>query len=228
MSVEAKPTDLLVVAAHAPDLRGLRRYLGEDLAGTIRGLHVRCKTVGVGLPASGAGTARRLMQLSPRAVVLVGTCGVYPGLDGWQPCHVAVADGFRLLDHGALGGSAAFSEPMLTELPAHSLLTAGLGAAGKRNHRVQMASPLAYTVDETRALSVPGQLGCWVENLEAFAVAHASHQAELPVSAVLGVSHVVAAHARQDWAQFQRDASAAAAEVLVTWIHNGAPGLPHG
>ena len=57
--------DLLVVAPTAPDLRGLRRHIGEELHGRIRGLTILGKTVGVGMPVAGGATAKRAFQLDP-------------------------------------------------------------------------------------------------------------------------------------------------------------------
>src|SRR3954467_139738 len=51
----ARAADLLVLAAHAPELVGMRATLGTGLAGVIRGMRVVCATVGVGMPVAGAG-----------------------------------------------------------------------------------------------------------------------------------------------------------------------------
>ncbi|MGZ5968256.1 MAG: phosphorylase family protein, partial [Polyangiales bacterium] len=71
--------DLLVLAAYAPELAGMRKNLGDQLYGNVSGVVVSCKAVGVGIPNATAGTTQRLLQLRPRAVVLVGTAGAYPG-----------------------------------------------------------------------------------------------------------------------------------------------------
>src|SRR5207302_928248 len=78
MSVSSRPSgvvDLLVVAAYAPELTGLRRLLGDELYGNVSGVHVAGKSVGIGLANASAGATQRVLQLTPRAVVLVGTCG---------------------------------------------------------------------------------------------------------------------------------------------------------
>ena len=76
MTLEASRTDLLIVAAHAPEMAGLRPWLSDKLIGQIRGLTVRGKAVGIGMASAGPATARGILAVSPRAVLLVGSCGV--------------------------------------------------------------------------------------------------------------------------------------------------------
>ena len=45
---------------------------------------------------------------------------------------------------------------------------------------------------------------------------------------MLGATHMVGSKAREDWAQFERQSTITAAEVVATWVVNGAQGLPHG
>ncbi|MFW5877379.1 MAG: hypothetical protein ACOCXM_11630 [Myxococcota bacterium] len=227
MTSEEERFDVLAVAAHAPDLQGLRRHLGDELRGRVRGLRVIGKAVGLGAAAAGAATMRRIIQTSPRAVVLIGTCGVYPGHPDWQPHDIVVPPSVRLVDHATMTGESTFPEPMWTEMRTHGPLSAGLVATRPRTHQVPVASPLAITVDDRRATGVTPHTGCVVENLEAFSVAHACHLGNIPFAAVLGVTHVVGSHGLEDWRRFGRDAAILAAEVLATWLHAGAQGLPH-
>lgn len=220
--------DVLVVGAHGPDLRGLRHHLGERLDGNIGGLHVTGKTVGVGMAVAGASAAKRVFQLRPRAVVQLATCGIYPGLSDYQPYDVLVASRLRLVDHAVLAGQARWPEPMQEERQPHAMLAAGLAATGGRSHRAAIACTLSITTDDDLAASMPGRTGCHAENLEGFAIAHACHLAEVPFASVLAATHVVGPGAREDWQKFERQATLAAAEVLVRWISNGAQGLPHG
>lgn len=224
--------DLLVVGAHPPELRGLRDRVGDRLDGTVEGLHVSGKTIGVGMGVAGASTAKRVFQLRPRAVVLLGTCGVYPGLSGCQPHDVIVANGVSLLDGGVSEGRSAWPAPMQTELPTNEAISAGLAAAGARVHRLRVGSPLAQTCSETLAgLFGGGASGaksrCGAECLEAFAVAHACHLAEVPFAAALGVTHVAGPKGEQDYARYAKESAVAAADVLFNWVHGGAVGLPH-
>ncbi len=66
-----------MVAAHLPELEGLRKVLGAGLRGQVGALRVAARAVGIGMCASAAGTMAALTEFAPRAVVQVGTCGVY-------------------------------------------------------------------------------------------------------------------------------------------------------
>jgi len=220
--------DVLIFAAHGPDLRGLRPHLGDRMTGNIRGLHVAAKTVGVGMPVAGGSAAKRVFQLLPRAVIHLGTCGIYPGLPEYRPHDVLVAEKLTLIDAGVRFGKSSFPEPMQTTLTCHEMLSAGLASTGQRTHRVTIGSPLATTSDDAWAAEIPSSNGCHAENLEAFAIAHACHLAQIPFTSVLGATHMVGSRAREDWKQFERQSTIAAAEVVATWIVNGAQGLPHG
>src|SRR5690606_23151879 len=90
-------TDLLIVAAHAPEMAGLRPWLSDSLIGQIRGLTVRGKAVGIGMAIAGPATARGILAVSPRAVLLVGSCGVYPNLPQYRPHDVIVARRVQLV-----------------------------------------------------------------------------------------------------------------------------------
>jgi nucleoside phosphorylase len=223
-----RSADLLVVAAHAPEMAGLRPYLSDQLVGSIRGLSVRGKAVGIGMAAAGPATARGILAMQPRAVLLLGSCGVYPNLPQYRPHDVLVASRLQLVSHAVHAGRSEFPGPMETRLEPSQMLGVGLSAAGPRVFVAPVACTMARTVDDTVAASIHPATGCEAENLEAFAVAQACRAAEVPFAAVLGVSNIVGSTGNHDWAQFQRAAVTAAAEVIVTWIQRGAQGLPHG
>ncbi len=220
--------DVLIFAAHGPDLRGLRPHLGDRMSGNLRGLHVAAKTVGVGMAVAGGSAAKRVFQLLPRAVIHLGTCGIYPGLPQYRPHDVLVANKLQLVDSGVASGKAAFPDPMQTSLTCHPMLAAGLAGTGQRTHAIGLGSPLATTIDNDFAGQVPDALGCHAENLEAFAIGHACQLAQVPFTSVLGAAHMVGSGAYDDWLQYEREATIAAAEVIATWIVSGAQGLPHG
>lgn len=228
MESEARPVDVLVLAAHAPDLRGLRRHLGDSLVGEVRGLRILAKTVGLGLPVASASTARRLLLLSPRTVVFVGTCGIYPSLPDVRPHDVIAANAVSLLDHGVLDRTTAFPEPMKTYLPCDPTISATLAASAGRGLVAPVASPLARTMSDELAARIGPTTGCQAENLEAFAIAQACDLAQRPFGILLGVTHIVGTNGERDFRQFERDSGIAACEALVAWVHRGAPGLPHG
>ncbi len=68
---------------------------------------------------------------------------------------------------------------------------------------------------------------CQAEHVEAFGVASACSLARIPFGAVLSVTHVVGSHAKPDFTKHHRDATLAAAECFLSWLHGGAAGLPH-
>lgn len=220
--------DLLIVAAHAPEMAGLRPYLSDRLIGTVRGLRVRGKAVGMGVGASGPATARGILAVYPRAVILIGSCGVYPNLPQYRPHDVLVSSRVQLVSHAVNAGRSEFPGPMQTSQECDPLLGAGLAAGGGRVFMAQVACTLARTTDDTIAASLHPATGCEAENLEAFSVAEACKSAKIPFAAVLGVSNIVGSTGTRDWTQFQRAAVNAAAETIVTWIQRGAQGLPHG
>lgn len=229
MHVEShRDCDLLIVASHAPDMAGLRPYLSDQLIGEVRGIRVRGKAVGLGLAVAGPGTARGILAVEPRAVVLIGSCGVYPNLPQYRPHDVIVSSRVQLVDHSVTAGRSQFPGPMQTSFECNSLLGAGLAAGGGRVYMAPVANPLAKTTDDGVAASIQPSSGCEAENIEAFAVGQACKAAEVPFCAVLGVSNIVGSTGQQDWMQFQRAAVNAAAETIVTWLQRGAQGLPHG
>ncbi len=222
------PVDILLLAAHAPEFVGLRPHIGDQLNGLVRGLYVVAKTIGVGMAVSGAGAANRIHQLNPRAIILIGSCGVYPGPHEYRPLDIVVASRCHLFDPSVAAGKSEFPGPMQTVLDAHPMLSAGLVAtAGPRGRQAPVATTLAITTDDAVARAVHPATGFEGENLELFPVALACRAADVPFAAVLGVTNVVGSAGRGDWHQFQRDAAIAAAELMVAWIQNGAQGLPH-
>jgi len=221
------PVDVLVLAAHGPDLRGLREQLGERLDGHVQRLHVTCKTVGVGMGVAGASAAKRVFQLAPRVVLHLGTCGIYPDLPEYRPYDVLVADRIVLHDHAVASGRATWPDPLQLEFRTDRSLTAALSGVGQRTRAVPVASTLSVTLDQSLAADMPRRTGCHAENLEAFSIAHACHLAEVPFTCVLGATHIIGPGGKEDWRQFERQAAIAAGEVVLTWLHQGAQGLPH-
>jgi nucleoside phosphorylase len=219
--------DVLVLAAHAPEFVGLRPHLGDQLSGIVRGIYVVAKTIGVGMAVSGVGTANRIQQLNPRAIILLGSCGIYPCAVEYRPLDIVIPKSCHLFDPSAAAGKAEFPEPMQTALDAHGPISTALqAAAGPRARQVPVATTLAITVDDLVARAVQPASGFEAENLELFPCALACRAANIPFSAILGVTNMVGSTGRVDWRQFQRDAAVSAADVLMTWLHNGAQGLP--
>jgi nucleoside phosphorylase len=161
-------------------------------------------------------------------VVLLGSCGVYPSGVEYLPLDIVVPSRFHLFDPSVAAGKAEFPDPMQTVLDPHPLLSAGLVAsAGARCRSAPLATTLAITTDDAIARAVHPATGLEAENLELFPVALACRAAEVPFAAVLGVTNMVGSQGRTDWTKYQREAAIAAAEAFLTWVHNGAQGLPH-
>ncbi|HEX7480433.1 MAG TPA: hypothetical protein VF331_21710 [Polyangiales bacterium] len=222
----SKGTDLLVLAAHAPELVGLRGTLGSSLAGVVRGLRVVCATVGVGMPVAGAGAMRQLREVKPRAALLIGSCGVYPKQGEHAPLDLVVPDKIALIDPTVLGGKAAFPAPMQTLIEPDSELCHGLATGEHDVHRGCVATTLSITIDDALASRLGRKSGCQTENLEAFSVALACAAADVPFATVLAVTNSVGSRGRQQWSKHQRKAAEGCGRLVLDWIHRGARGLP--
>lgn len=218
--------DVLLLAAHAPEFVGLRPHIGDALHGTVGELFVVAKTIGVGLAVAGAATANRIQQIRPRAVILLGSCGIYPNARAYRPLDIVIPSRLHLFDATVAAGKAAFPDPMQTAIEPDAALSAGLAEAAPGCHVAPVATTMAITTDDAIARAVHPATGLEAENLELFPVALACRAADLPFSAVLGVTNMVGSSGRVDWRQFQRDPAVAAAEVCVSWLRRGAPGLP--
>jgi nucleoside phosphorylase len=217
--------DVLIVSPHGPELEGLDSVLGHDLSANFQGIEVRAKSVGLGLPGVAGGTVRRIEQLSPRAVVMLGTCAAYAE-KGLVPGQVVIAERVVVADASVLKGWSRFPDPMVGQLQTHAGMVAGLTTAGTR--RVTIASPCAITVDPGLAADFADRLGCDVEQSEAFGIALACAPYHLPFAAVLGVSHEVGPEAKETWRVTHRAAARAAAGLIAVWLRGGAVGVPHG
>jgi nucleoside phosphorylase len=220
--------DVLLVAAHAPDLAGMRSFLGDKLDGQMRGLTIKTKVLGFGAAVAAASCARGILALAPRGVVLIGTCAVFPGLPQYRPYDVILPAKAQLLDANVLARRAAFPDPMQTSAETHGLLRAALGACAPRAAQAVVGTMTAPLTDDALAAAIHPASGCEADNGELFGVAVACQASNVPFAAVLGVTNIVGSTGRHDWAQFHREAVTQAGQVIGTWLHNGAQGLPHG
>ena len=223
------PCDVLLLAAFPPELAALRPILGDDLRGLEGGLDVAARAVGIGLATSAAGAASRIAALRPRGVVLLGTCGVYPGA-ALAPLGVAIARRVLLVEPAVVERRAAFPDPMAIEVAADPALAAGLLAEGGQG--ADVGTTLAVTTDDALAALLGRHLGVApaaaaspVEHLEAYGVAAACAAAGVPFAAALGVANVVGSDGRAQWRAQHRIASDAAVRLVLAWIAAGAPGL---
>ena len=233
--------DVLLLAAFHPELAALRPHLAasaDGLAGRIGGLEVAARAVGIGLPAAAVGAAARVATMTPRAVVLVGTCGAYPGrAPGEGPAirDVVIARRVRLVEPAVVEGRAAFPDPMSLVTEASTPISAALAAPASRAGgradeasvaHADVATTLAVTTDDALATRIARETGCDAEHLEAYAVAVACGAQGVPFAAALGVANVVGARARDEWRVNHRVAADAAIALVLAWLAAGAPGLP--
>jgi nucleoside phosphorylase len=184
---------------------------------------VAAKAVGIGLATSAAGAAARILTLKPRAVVLVGTCGVYAGASSLAVGGVAIGRRVVLADLAVARGEAAYPEPMSIEATCDRALAEGLAAHG--GTRVDIATTLAVTTNDTTAATLSARTACDAEHLEAYGVAAACAAESVPFVAALGVANTVGGRARDEWKRNHRAASAAAIGLLVKWMSEGAAGV---
>jgi futalosine hydrolase len=221
-SIEAERCEVLVVAAFAPELEGLQPMLDGVMRAELGGLVVFARPVGIGLVAAASGAATRLEAHRPHAVVLVGTCGAYPG-SGLAIGDIAVARTVALVEPAVLEGRSAFPEPMSARVDPHPALTAAIASGG--GSLVDVATTLAVTTDEGLAVSL-ARRGA-VEHLEAFAVATACAAKNVPFAVALGVANIVGPQGRSQWRENHVVAGRAAATFIARWIQAGAAGVPH-
>ena len=217
----------MIVAPSAPDFAGFRAHIGERLDGAIRNVPIRTKVLGLGIAVASAAAARGILAVEPRAVLLVGTCGVFPGLDAYRPLDLVVPPRVHAVDPLVLAGRAEFATPMQTMAECHPMMVAGLLSTAPRAHGTPVASTLGRVTEDALAATLRQGSGCDSESPEVFGVAVACSAAKIPFAAVLGVTNLVGSTSRQDWSQFQREAVTQVANAVANWIHTGAQGLPH-
>ena len=217
------PTDILILAAFAPELAPLSAAFGGRADATVGGRKIVTRIAGIGLPAACVGSAAHLGELEPRAVVLVGTCGAHRGA-GLSIGDVVVAGPLRLVDAAAIAGTAQFPEPMGVAAETDRSLAGAFAALGAR--RCCVATTLAITVDDEAAARIAQAVGAEAEHLEAHGVATACASRGVPFVAVFGVANLVGSTGRAEWLANHRRAEEAAGALVLRWIHGGAAGLP--
>lgn len=219
--------DVMVLAAHPSELAHFVTSVGGDAPRIgIGACTIRMGAVGVGIAASAAGAIEQLLTERPRAVVLVGTCGAYPG-SGRAIADVLVARGTRLVSTAAARGHGYMPEPMLARFEASLEIARALGEAASAPP-VEVATTLAITSDEELARTLAARTGCVAEHLETYGVALACERLGVRWGAVLGVANQVGPRAHEEWLSHHVRASARACQLVLHWIERGAPGLSIG
>lgn len=188
------------------------------MSGRVGSRLVVARVVGIGLPMAAAGTAMVLGEVTPRAAVMVGTCGAYAGT-GLSAGDVVVARRLRFGATGIAEGLAQFPDPMSVALSAsEDLMDALLRSGGKA---ADVVTAPAVTVDDAAADRLARWAGAQAEHLEAYGAAVACAARGIPFAAVLGVANAVGSRARDEWRTNHRNAAAAAADLVVRWLQAG-------
>lgn len=164
--------------------------------------------VGIGPMLSSAGAMRALLEEPPESVVLIGTCGAYPG-------------------RGKIG------EVIIAEQVGFSSGTAVLGLG----YVPRPPSPLPCTYDRlpqidarpARVLTCPAVStdphlvdrigdGWDVEHLESYGVVWACKQLGIRCSVVLGIANIVGPDAHVEWLTNREMAQEAARKAIMPWL----------
>jgi nucleoside phosphorylase len=209
---------ILIAAAWDPELAPLHARLGPERARTAAGVITRA--VGVGLVEAAAGTARAIAELAPRAVLLIGTAGVYRDARAALALGGAVVIRKAFLASSAVAAGAAYlPAPLPASVAADAVLRRALARAS-RAPVADVACPIGITRSLATARRLAAATGAALENLEVFAAARAAAQAGLPFAAVLGVSNLVGPQAHAEWRARAPEASAAACAAVAAWLVN--------
>ena len=226
MSVSDGRVDVLVVGTSAPDLAGLRATLGEQLEGVIQGFVVRSKITGFGPGVSAANTARGIAALSPRAVVQLGTAGVYPGLPALGPGVVVLPGRIHVYDHGVALGQASFPAPLRTVFECNEPLRSAIGR-GPAVFPLDATAGASSVTDDRLAAHIGIRFGAQIDSPDILGPVSAAAASNVPYVAVLGATRVLGSAGEADARQYPRRAVEQAARLLVHWLQMGAVGLPY-
>jgi nucleoside phosphorylase len=205
----------LVLSAWAPELAELR----AAGAGWGPGWPpLVLETVGVGLVEAAIGATRLIAAHRPRAVLLVGTAGVYPGHRRHLAIGAAVAVAETVLLPTAWPGSHAQLPGLVPDRQRLSPLLLRRLVRAARLATADVACPLAISASLPMARAAARRSGCALENLEAFGVARAAGAAGVPCAAILGVSNAVCPTGHLEWKRNARRAAAAACRAALRFL----------
>lgn len=197
------PFPVLVVAAFGPELQRFRELRPE----------ISTREVGVGALAAAAGMATGLSP-PPEGVILVGTCGAYPGSGLAIGARVVVARS-RVVDPSVLSGtSVALGEHVLE---SDATLVARVAAIGTA---VTCATTLSLTTSRELGETIARATGAAVEHLETHGVAVACAAAKVPFVAVLVVANHVGPNGRAEWSEHHRRVEDELGEALATHVES--------
>ncbi len=168
------------------------------------------EALGVGPVAAGVAAGAWLSRARPEAVLLLGTCGAYPG----GPAVGAVVASARLGLGSAASALGAGYVPMPPPpLSGDPLVLGDLDLPAVRVLTVQAVS--------TSPALVAAFGADWdVEHMEAYAVARACADHGVPFVALLGVANVVGPDAHAEWRR-NRAAMEAAVQAVAARVRVG-------
>jgi len=164
-------------------------------------------TLGVGPLRAAVAMTRLLIERSPDAVLLVGSCGVYG--DRFTPGTAVVGTSLGFADTGAALGKGYV--PLAPEpLNAH---VEGVPVG------VPLASVLTLVAITSDAQAAAAHGQHWdVEHMETYGAALACSEAGVPFSVVLGVANRVGPDAHAEWLANRDRAERSARQVARRWL----------
>jgi nucleoside phosphorylase len=225
--------DVLVLVAHRLELSGFDGALDvtSDTGAKandrmLHGVRIAAAEVGVGMPAAGSGTARALARVRPRAALLLGSFGAYPGPGSLPIGKLLVPSACHAVELSVLHAHAAMPDAMAQSAECDVALSNALAPRAANVARGVLATTLGITTDDALASELGERSGCCAENLEALAVALACSGAAVPFAALLACTNQVGARGRAQWAAEHANAARATASTVLAWLARGAPGLP--
>jgi nucleoside phosphorylase len=175
----------------------------QEELGDIEGV-----VVGIGPVASGVSAASTLVTHKPDVVVMVGTCGAYPGGPAIGTTVVSRRIG---LAFGVAAMGLGYVPRPLPPLSADPAILARLTIP-----QVNVLTCGAVSTDTKLAERLAD--GWQVEHLEAFGVAWACHMANVPFCAILGIANIVGPNAHLEWLANREAAQQAARQVVRTLL----------
>ena len=187
---------------------------GRGLPATAGGRALTHVETGVG-PVNAAFALTRLLAAGlPRAVIVCGVGGAYPG-SGLEPGDVACATSETYGDLGA-DSPDGFLDMTALGFPIGPL-TLDLFPVERR---VPFVTCATCTGTDARAAEMVRRTGGAVESMEGAAIVHIARKMGVPVGEIRGISNIAGRRDRASWRLEEAAANARAA--LVAWIESGA------
>jgi futalosine hydrolase len=187
---------------------------GTGLPRTAGGRALTLLETGVG-PVNAAFALTRLLAGGlPRAVIVCGVGGAYPG-SSLEPGDVACA---TTETYGDLGAESpeGFLDMTALGFPIGPL-TLDLFPC---QTRVAFVTCATCTGTDARAAELVRRTGGAVESMEGAAIVHVARKMGVPVGEIRGISNIAGRRDRASWRLDEAAANARAA--LVAWIESGA------